>query len=80
MHRNALLDIRVRHFSPWILLLTLQYMQCKYVFTITPTWAPHKLLEVGKKEAKSSLPWWGSINTTYTKWFESTTREKVSHW
>jgi hypothetical protein len=27
-------------------------MQCKYVFTYIPTWAPYKLLEVGKKKDK----------------------------
>ena len=36
------------------------------------TWAPHKLLEVGKKKAKSLMPRWGSKNTTYTKRFEIT--------
>jgi hypothetical protein len=30
-------------------------MQCKYVFIFIPTQAPHKLLEVGKKEGKSYL-------------------------
>ena len=54
--------------------MTLQYMQCKYVLIFIPTWAPHKLLEVGKKKAKSSMPWWGFKNTTYTEWFESTTK------
>jgi hypothetical protein len=61
-------------FFSWILVLTLQYMQYKYVLIFIPTWTPHKLLEVGKNKAKSSLPWWGSKNTTYTEWFESTTQ------
>jgi hypothetical protein len=51
IHRHAHLDLRIWHFSPKILILTLQYMQCKYVLTFIPTWAPHKILEVGKKKA-----------------------------
>ena len=72
IHTYAHLDLRVWHFSPWILVLTLQYMQCKYVFICISTWAPHKLLEVDKKKAKSSMPWWVSKNTIYTEWFERT--------
>ena len=49
IHTHAHLDLRVWHLSPWILVLTLQYMQCKYVFIFIPTWAPHKLLELGKR-------------------------------
>ena len=56
------------------LVLTLQYMQCKYVFIFIPTWAPYKLLEVGKKKEKSSMPWWESKNTIYIERFESTTK------
>ena len=73
-HTHAHLDLKVWHFSPWILVLTLQYMQYKYVFIFIPTWAPHKLLEIGKKKAKSSMPCWESKYTTYTEWFESTTK------
>ena len=74
MHTHAHINLRVWHFSPWILVLTLQYMQCKYVLIFIPTWAPHKLLEVGKKKAKSLMPWWGSKNTIYIERFESTTK------
>ena len=74
IHTHAHLDLRVWHFSPWILVLTLQYMQYKYILIFIPTWAPHKPLEVGKKKAKLFMPWWGSKNKTYIEWFESTTR------
>jgi hypothetical protein len=34
---TAHLDLRVWHFSPWILDLTLQYMQRKYAILFIPT-------------------------------------------
>jgi len=36
-HTHAHLDLRVWHFSPWILDLTLQHMQYKYAILYTPT-------------------------------------------
>jgi hypothetical protein len=41
-HSDSFLDLRVWHFSSWILVLTLQYMQCKFVFMFIPTWPPQK--------------------------------------
>jgi hypothetical protein len=35
-HTHAHFDLRVWHFSPWILDLTLQYMQYKYVILFIP--------------------------------------------
>ena len=71
---HAYLDLRVWHFSSWILVLTLQYMQCKYVLTFIPTEAPYKLLEVRKKKASHWCFGEDPKNTTYTEWFESTTK------
>jgi hypothetical protein len=41
-HTHAHLDLRAWNFSPWTLVLTLQYMQCKYAYMFIPTWAPNK--------------------------------------
>ena len=51
-HTHAHLDLRVWHFSPWILILTLQCIQWKYVFIFILTWAPHKLFRCRQKEGK----------------------------
>jgi hypothetical protein len=66
-HTHAHLDLRVWHFSPWILVLTLQYMQCEYVF------------KSRKKKARSCMPWWGSKNTTYISDLRVLQKEKVSY-
>ena len=51
-HTHAHLDLRVWHFSPWILVLTLQYIQCKNVCMIHPYLSSTKAFRSKQKEGK----------------------------
>ena len=52
--------------SPWILSLTLQYMECKYALLLSYL-ELHKKLCSSRKDRRQILPWWGKYKLSASR-------------
>ena len=71
-HTLAHLDLGLWHSSPWIHVLTLQYMQCKYALLFVPTWAPHKPNRCRMKQKEGNFMLCVCKDSYTFEWFEGT--------
>ena len=52
--------------SPWIISLTLQYMECKYALLLSYL-ELHKKLCSSRKDRRQILPWWGKYKLSASR-------------